>query len=331
MLDIQPSQALLDSVARQHTYLRLSVTELCNFKCHYCLPDGYQGKKNTSELSLKEIQTLLEAMTRLGIKKVRITGGEPSLRKDLNDIIALCKSFSSLEKVCISSNGYKLDEYLPQWIASGIDQVNISIDSIQENSFKLITSSSMLPRILSAIEDAHEQGFTQIKTNTVLLSDELAFQFLPLLDWAKDKPMSIRFIERMQTNDSKLTFDETKTTTEKIRRYLLNNHWTLQESLEHAGPAKVFSHHDFQCRVGLISPYSHQFCDTCNRLRVNAVGNLNLCLFSDNPIELRDYLQRQDVDGLMKCLQFHILNKQPQHYLHNQVSGNTANFSIFGG
>lgn len=322
---------LTDAYQRQFSYLRLSITDLCNFKCNYCLPNGYQGKSSQDELTLDDIKTLVTSFAELGFKKIRLTGGEPSLRKDLLDIIDICKSQPGIEKVCITTNGYKLNHFLPQWIEAGIDQVNISIDSLSPEQFELITASSDLPMIIAAINSAIDNGFSAIKINTVLLREHLNSQVKPLIDWVKNKPIALRFIELMQTGENIDFFERQHVSADQIKSYLSVEGWTKKIRSIHSGPAIEYSHLNHQGSVGVIAPYSKNFCDSCNRLRVTAQGQLHLCLFSEDGKDLKPFLAAGDSEELAAFLQTIVHEKLPKHYLQQQETGATRNFSMLGG
>ena len=322
---------LTDAYQRQFSYLRLSITDLCNFKCNYCLPNGYQGKASQNELCLDEIKTLVASFAELGFKKIRLTGGEPSLRKDLLEIIEICKSQSGIEKVCITTNGYRLNYFLPQWIAAGIDQVNISIDSLSPEQFELITASSDLPMMIGALHRAIDEGFTAIKINTVLLREHMNSQVMPLIDWVKDKPIALRFIELMQTGENTEFFNRQHLSADKIKCLLASQGWNEKARLIHSGPAVEYEHPNHRGSVGIIAPYSKNFCDSCNRLRVTAQGQLHLCLFSEDGKNLRSFLHTGDSFQLTEFLRSSIYEKLPKHYLEQQKTGATRNFSMLGG
>lgn len=327
----QDSIIFRDSYQRPLSYLRLSITDLCNFKCNYCLPNGYQGKSSQTELTLEEVKTLVSSFSRLGFKKIRLTGGEPSLRKDLLAIIDICKSQPGIEKVCITTNGYRLEHFLPQWIEAGIDQVNVSIDSLSPEQFELITSSSDLPKIISALDHAIDNGFTNIKINTVLLRQHIASQVKPLINWVRNRPVSLRFIELMETGENRQFFDLQHVSAGQIKDYLGSCGWIEKDRSPLAGPAIEYNHDEYQGSVGIIAPYSKNFCDSCNRLRVTSQGKLHLCLFADEGIDLRSYLQAQDSHGLTEFLQSRIHQKLPKHYLQQNQTGATRHFAMLGG
>jgi len=330
-LSAQDNIILTDAYQRQFSYLRLSITDLCNFKCSYCLPNGYQGKSSQNELSLDEIQTLVASFAELGFKKIRLTGGEPSLRKDLLNIIDICKSQPGIDKVCITTNGYKLNKFLPQWIDAGIDQVNISIDSLSPERFELITSSSDLPMMMGAIHSATDDGFDRIKINTVLLREHLDSQVKPLINWVKDKPITLRFIELMQTGENADFFNRQHVSADSIKTFLGARGWNKKDRSMHSGPAIEYDHPSYVGSVGIIAPYSKNFCDSCNRLRVTAQGQLHLCLFSDDGKDLRPFLQANSKAQLTEFLHLSIYDKLPKHDLQQQHTGATRNFAMLGG
>ena len=330
-LAVKDDIILTDAYQRQFSYLRLSITDLCNFKCSYCLPNGYEGKASQNELCLDEIKTLIASFAELGFKKIRLTGGEPSLRKDLLQIIDICKSQPGIEKVCITTNGYRLNHFLPQWIAAGIDQVNISIDSLSPEQFELITASSDLPMIIGALNKAIDGGFTAIKINTVLLREQKDSQVMPLIDWVKNKPIALRFIELMETGDNREFFNRQHFSADKVKDLLVDQGWIEKSRLIHAGPAVEYRHSSYLGSVGVIAPYSENFCDTCNRLRVTAQGQLHLCLFSEKGKDLRHLLQTTDSAPLTEFLRSSIYEKLPKHYLQQQKTGATRHFAMLGG
>jgi len=198
---------LTDNFGRRFSYLRLSITDVCNFSCNYCLPDGYQCDQPRDFLSLCEIKRIAKAFAELGTEKIRITGGEPALRKDLPEIIRICKETSGIKKVAITSNGFKLPEHLPQWLDAGIDAINISIDSLDPRQFHAITGHDKLKTILTGIDMALADGRASVKVNTVLMRDHSGREIQSYLNWLKDTPITLRFIELMQTGDNQEFFD----------------------------------------------------------------------------------------------------------------------------
>lgn len=323
---------LRDEFGREFHYLRLSITDVCNFRCNYCLPDGYQGKPGSKFLSLPEISRLVAAFAATGTRKIRITGGEPSVRSDLPDIIAAVKNTAGVDKVVITTNGYKLPERIDAWAAAGLDGINLSMDSLDPAIFQAITGHERLQELLDGLDRALQLGIANAKINTVLMRGFNDNQLERFLAWVKHKPVTLRFIELMQTGDNAEFYTQHHLSGETIKTTLLDRGWQQTPRAQDAGPAQEFRHPDYRGAVGLIMPYSKDFCATCNRLRVSATGKLHLCLFSDNGIDLRHLLQRDDQkEELVLFLQEQLVGKKVSHYLHDGYSGGTRHLSMLGG
>ena len=328
MTDTRP---LTDPYQRRLSYLRLSVTDLCNYRCTYCLPNGYQGKAKPDELTLPEIHTLVTAFAASGTRKIRVTGGEPTLRRDLADIIAACKAAPQIENVALTTNAYRLGKIFPAYRAAGLDKLNVSIDSFNPDTFQKITGKNECQNILRDLETILDSGFYGIKINTLLLR-QYAGQTLPdALAYIKTRPVTLRFIELMQTGDNLGFFNREHLTAAHIEHRLQREGWQLLPRQPHAGPAREYFHRDFAGSIGFIAPYSQDFCTSCNRLRVTAQGKMHLCLFGGTAYDLRGYLKNQDTDGLQQYLRQTVAEKPEHHYLHDKKVGLITNLSMTGG
>ncbi|WP_018984831.1 GTP 3',8-cyclase MoaA [Salinimonas chungwhensis] len=321
---------LEDSYGRRFHYLRLSITEACNFRCQYCLPDGYDGPPNSAFLQLEEIQTLISAFAQMGTSKVRITGGEPSLRRDFCDVIAHAAATPGIERVATTSHGARLFKDGLRWADAGLDQVNISIDSLDPNQFASITGQDKLQQILKGIDLAVEAGI-KVKINTVLLQDFNANRLNRFLAWLKKTPVTLRFIELMETGDHHEFFARQHVSGEPIRRKLIEEGWQPLLREKNAGPAQEYYHPDYAGRIGLIMPYSKDFCKSCNRLRVAANGKLHLCLFSEQGLDIRPYLAQGDVQGVKQFITEALSDKSVSHFLQEGKTGATRNLAMLGG
>ncbi|MCB2386820.1 GTP 3',8-cyclase MoaA [Thalassolituus alkanivorans] len=322
---------LTDRFARRFTYLRLSLTERCNFRCTYCLPEGNDCDTAESDLNIHEVRRLLTAFARLGTRKVRLTGGEPALRRDLSEIISLCKSVPGIEQVALTTNGYNLQKEISGWKKAGLDALNISVDSLDPAIFSRITGADRLHYILQGIDQALQLNFQKVKLNTVLLRQHNTDSLPGFLRFIKDRPVSLRFIELMRTNDNAGFYQEQHLSGEFIRQQLTEDGWQLQPKATTDGPALEYAHPDYAGRVGLIMPYSKDFCSSCNRLRVSSKGELFLCLFADEHQSLRELLQSDDPAPVEAFLQRAIGGKEESHYLHQQRSGQTRHLAMIGG
>ncbi|WP_392561438.1 GTP 3',8-cyclase MoaA [Orbus sturtevantii] len=322
---------LVDGYQRRFEYLRLSLTEQCNFRCQYCLPDGYHPDRTNQFLAMPEIKRVINAFSELGVKKVRLTGGEPTLRRDFTDIISSIADYSSIKEIALTTNGSRLYHNIAQWKDAGLTSLNVSIDSFSPQQFALITGENKLHQVMRGIDKAFEVGMAKIKINTVLMrgvNDDLSY----CLPWLKEHNVDLRFIELMETGEGQSYFKRYHMSGEKIEQQLLKQGWQLMVKEGLSGPAKVYQHTDYLGRIGLIMPYAKNFCQSCNRLRISAIGKLHYCLFGDSAIELRDLLSN---DGQKILLQQRILNslkmKPETHFLHQHDAGITQNLSFIGG
>ncbi|MCP4955365.1 MAG: GTP 3',8-cyclase MoaA [Photobacterium aquimaris] len=322
---------LSDNFGRRFSYLRLSITDVCNFRCNYCLPDGYQCEQPRDFLSLAEITRLTAAFAQLGTEKIRITGGEPALRKDLPDIISICKATQGIKKVALTTNGFKLPEHLPHWLDAGINAINISIDSLDPRQFHAITGHDKLDAILAGIDTGLADGRAQIKVNTVLMREYSGKDIQTYLDWLKDTPVTLRFIELMQTGDNQAFFDAQHVQGSRIKQNLILDGWLPVIQHKSAGPAQEFYHPDYQGKIGLIMPYSKDFCNSCNRLRVSSSGKLHLCLFGEEGLSLRDHLHLDDIEPLQAHILSLLGDKKAAHFLHDKLTGGTKHLAMLGG
>lgn len=324
-------QPLTDSFSRRLTYLRLSITDFCNFRCEYCLPNGYQGKRPDNELSVSEIATLIRGFAQVGTRKVRITGGEPSIRRDVVEIIQTIKQTSGIETVAMTSNGYKLGKHLANWQAAGLNQLNISMDSFDAATFHQMTGFDMLPQLMTDMDQLLETTDIKLKINSILMAETAFDNLINAMNYVKNRPVTYRFIEFMQTSDNSNLFFAQHTQASTITDYLLKHGWQTNTRGSADGPAIEYSHPDYLGRIGIIAPYAAHFCDSCNRLRVSSVGKVHLCLFDQGNYDIREHLQQNDVRGLVNTLQRFMPIKPEHHHLHDSNSGMMNNLSMIGG
>jgi cyclic pyranopterin phosphate synthase len=322
---------LSDGFGRRFEYLRLSITDLCNFRCNYCLPDGVDCSTNKDFLSTQEIKILIEAFARLGTKKIRITGGEPGLRKDLDEIIAMCANTPGIEQVGLTTNGFNLQRNIDNWYASGLTNLNVSADSLDPRMFNAITGHDKLQKVLDGVMRASSLGLNNIKLNAVLLNSFNYHQLDDYLEWLKNKPVTVRFIELMETGDNKSFFKKNHVSGETIKRKLIANGWTQIIRDKLSGPAQEFYHPDYEGKIGLIMPYSKDFCQSCNRLRVSSSGQLHLCLFAELGIDLRPLLKAGKVEPVCDALIAAMSNKAASHELQHHFTGATQHLASLGG
>lgn len=324
--------ALVDSFGRQFPYLRLSITDVCNFRCTYCLPAGYQKTCAPEFLTLEEITRLVNAFARLGVHKIRITGGEPTIRKDFTDIARQISQHPAISKLAFTTNGYRLKAHAKEWRRAGLTHINVSIDSLKPENFQAITGHDKLEDVLAGVDAALEAGFEQVKINAVLLKGQNDHEFADFLGRVKTSPMSIRFIELMQTGDNAEYFQKYHLSADVLRQHLIKGGWQQKPREPDAGPAEIYTHDAYRGSIGLIAPYAKDFCTNCNRLRVTARGDLRLCLFGSLGVSLRHLLQDDNQqDRLCALISKQLAYKASSHFLGLGDTGITPHLASVGG
>lgn len=333
-MNFQPPE-LLDGHRRRFHYLRLSITEVCNFRCTYCLPDGWRkadGAHPASYLTVEEISRLVRAFAGLGLSKIRLTGGEPSVRKDLGEIIGTVAAVAGIRTVALTTNGWNLRRHLPEWRAAGLTNLNVSIDSLVARDFHAITGHDRLAEVLAGLDLAIEMQLPSVKVNAVLLRETAAKGFGDWAGFVRRRPIAVRFIELMRTGDNAEYFAGHHVRGAVLRDWLEAHGWERAERRFDDGPAVEYTHPDHLGRIGLIAPYAPGFCDTCNRLRVTSRGKMRLCLFGDGGLDLRDLLQDDaDIPELRARVRSGLTGKAASHFLHQNDPGATRNLSQVGG
>ena len=329
-------QILKDSFGRTFPYIRLSITDVCNFKCGYCLPNGYQVDKsdNRKFLHIDEIKRLSKVFSKLGVQKIRLTGGEPTVRKDFFEIIKILKNEAEIKKVVITTNGYHLDDKAKMLVDSGLNGINISIDSLDRNIFKTVTGHDRLTEILKGIKILQDLNFSNIKINAVLLNNINASEkdFNTWSSFIKKNKIDLRYIELMQTGENLDYFKKYHISSKVFKEYLDKNNWIYQTFGKDAGPSLNYINPEYKGKFGIIAPYSKDFCKTCNRLRITSRGDLRLCLFGNTGISIRHLLQKDDqTEELQDLIMGQMKFKKESHHLELGETGLTKNLSTTGG
>ena len=293
------------SFGRTIQYLRLSVTDLCNYRCIYCMPqEGVCKKHHADMLTIEEMTEIVRAAHALGINKVRLTGGEPLVRKGLITLCRNIKAIDSAIELGITTNGSLLSPIAKELNAAGVDRLNISLDSLDPETFNKITRGGDPQEVLSGIKAAQDAGFENIKINMVLLKGFNDGELYGFIDLTKDNAIHVRFIELMPLGVAKDWERDRFMTTAMIEGMLQN-----AELLKIDGVARVYRLPDHKGTVGLICPMSQSFCPSCNKIRVTADGKLKPCLHSDQEIDLRG-LQGKALEEAIKS---GILQKPESH------------------
>ena len=324
---------LADPHGRRFDYLRLSLTDVCNFRCSYCLPDGYRKAHGApGNLSVAEITRLVRGFAALGLWKIRLTGGEPTLRPEFDAIARAVSGVPGIRRLAMTTNGYRLAERAHAYFDAGLRAINISVDSLKSELFHTITGHDRLGEILDGVAACRDAGFERIKINTVLMKGINDSELDDFIDFVAERDLALRFIEVMRTNDNAAFFDARHLAGQSVIDRLEQRGWSRRARSLGDGPAVEYAHPDAKGRIGIIAPYAKDFCSTCNRLRVSASGKLHLCLFGDGGIDLRDLLQRDDQQAeLIHRITLLVGTKAASHDLANGNSGATPHLASIGG
>ena len=291
------SKRLIDRFGRHVTYARLSVTDRCDFRCVYCMSEDMTFLPRAQVLTLEEIYTLARVFTGLGVTKLRLTGGEPLVRRNILWLVREIGKLPGLKELVLTTNGSQLDRLAEPLSDAGVKRINVSLDSLHEERFRTITRVGDLNKVLRGIEAARAAGFKRLKLNTVILKNRNEDEILDLVNFVVERGMDISFIEEMplgliDDHDRALTFYSS----DEVRRDIESRYHLIPTTETTGGPARYFKVADTDSRVGFISPHSHNFCESCNRVRVTVQGMLLLCLGQEHSVDLRHVLRANPGD-----------------------------------
>ncbi len=310
--------ALVDSFGRKMTYLRLSVTDRCNLRCCYCMPQAdFNWMPHDNILSFEEILRLVRVLARQGVRKIRLTGGEPLVRKDVVRLMEGLSGLEGVEEMCLTTNGVVLPELAGSIFNLGIRHINISLDTLRRDRFRMITGRDMFEKVWDGIQRCIALGFSPIKINFVMIKGKNDDEIRDFALLAARYPVEVRFIEFMPVGRGSNWGKECFVPSDQAVQAIEDGAGKLvpRKRTKYSGPAELYSLRGGKGTIGFISPLSHRFCRECNRLRVTADGRLRLCLFSDREIPLRDMLRRQvSDDELAEFLSGAVMEK-PARYL----------------
>ena len=288
---------LIDRFGRQINYLRISVTDRCDFRCIYCMAEDMQFVPRSQLLTLEEVFQIGNTFVDLGVKKIRITGGEPLTRKNIMYLFEKLGELEGLEDFTVTTNGTQLERYATALRSAGVTRVNISLDSLRPARFKHITRVGDLNKVLDGIEAAQAAGFKKIKLNTVVLKNKNHDEVLDLLEFARNNDLDISYIEEMplgiiDEHDRAYAYYSS----DNILNDLSTRYELMPTTESTGGPSRYYRMPDSKTRVGFISPHSHNFCAQCNRVRLTAEGKLLLCLGQEHSKDLRYVVRSHPAD-----------------------------------
>jgi cyclic pyranopterin phosphate synthase len=285
-------ETLVDRFGRTVDYIRISVTDRCDFRCVYCMEPDTRFVPHNEVLTLEELAFVARAFTELGVKKIRLTGGEPLVRRNVVKLMHDITILPGLRELVLTTNGSQLERMAGAIKATGVKRINISLDSLDPERFARITRTGQLAPVLAGIEAARAAGFEQLKINAVILNHRNQDEVIPLTRYAAERGMDISFIEEMPLG---VIADHDRAeayySSDRIRADLETAFTLLPSTDNTGGPSKYFRLLETNTRVGFISPHSHNFCDTCNRVRLTAEGRLLLCLGQEHSMDLRAVLR----------------------------------------
>lgn len=280
--------ALIDGFGRQISYVRLSVTDRCDFRCVYCMSEDMVFLPRQQILSLEELYRIGRVLVSLGVSKIRLTGGEPLIRQNIVWLVEKLASLAGLKELTLTTNGSQLTRLAKPLKEAGLSRINISLDSLQEDRFKQITRTGELSEVLAGIEAAQQAGFKNIKLNSVILKGKNDDEILDLVNFIRQNQLDIAFIEEMPLGViTEHQRAETYISNDQIHD-MISQHYPLLAAAETTGgPARYYRMSDSDSRIGFISPHSHNFCGSCNRVRVTVEGRLLLCLGNEHSADLK--------------------------------------------
>ena len=323
-----------DAFGRPMNYLRISLTDRCNFRCVYCMPAiGMKFQPREEMLTDEELIRLVGLFAQLGFTKLRLTGGEPTVRPHLVDLIREMKAFDGIKEISMTTNALLLGRIAGDLKEAGLDRVNISIDTLDPVKFKTMTRGGRFDLVWQGIEAADAVGMRPIKLNTVVLKDQNEFQVGEMAKLTLEKDWQVRFLEIMPMEGVGVVYDESLVTSDQTQARLEAEFGPLEPvSADPSDPARVWRIPGAKGTIGFISPISQPFCETCNRVRLTSDGNLRLCLLRPDEVSLRDRMRMgQSDEELLDHLRAGIYRKPWGHRVHEGDRTTVRGMSQIGG
>ncbi|HBW82650.1 MAG TPA: GTP 3',8-cyclase MoaA [Gammaproteobacteria bacterium] len=312
---------LVDRFGRHVDYIRLSVTDRCDFRCVYCMTEEMTFMPRKEILSLEELYQVAKAFTELGVKKIRLTGGEPLVRTNVMTLVEKLGALPGLQELLLTTNGSQLTTYAARLKEAGVNRINISIDSLRADRFQRISRVGKLHKVLAGIDSAIANGFERIRLNSVVMKGYNEDEVLALTDYALDRNLDIAFIEEMPLGEaSDHAREDTTCSNAWVRAQIEKKYQLLDSSTRTAGPSRYAQVTGFSSRIGFISPVTHNFCEDCNRVRITVEGRLLLCLGNEHSVDLRAILRdvSKDIGDLKNALVASMDIKPERHYFYNR-------------
>ena len=324
-------KALTDTFGRQIEYLRLSVTDRCDLRCNYCMPMGFRDFRVPENwLNDSEIVRMVQAFASLGLKKIRLTGGEPLVRKNLSKLASKISAITGIEDLSLSTNATQLGKYAEDLNQAGVQRLNISLDTLDRHDYEHITGRDVLHNVLDGIEMAKHLGFEPIKINMVVMAGINDHQIYPMLSYCIEHDFTLRLIEIMPMGSSgqKARY----LNLQPIKRDIQDKFDLVDSIMTGGGPARYLASRDGKFKVGFITPISQHFCASCNRVRLGVDGTLYLCLGQDDRYEFRELLRSDISDSdLREAISIAISRKPERHEFKDSPTKIVRLMSMTGG
>jgi cyclic pyranopterin phosphate synthase len=329
----QPEQNLIDPFGRKIEYVRLSVTDKCNLRCFYCMPKGFKNFENpANRLTFDEIERVIGAFGELGVHRVRLTGGEPLLRKNLARLSSRLSELSGINDLSLSTNATLLESQAEALYSAGIRRINVSLDTLDRDRYADITGGGKLDSVLQGLQRAHQVGFKPIKINMVVMKDTPLDEYQRIMEYCMRYGFTLRFIETMPMGSPGRSGSEQYLSLEKVRQRLDRQYHLVPGLMTGGGPAKYYRINGTDFQIGFITPISQHFCATCNRVRISVDGTLYLCLGQNDKVKIRPLLRAGISDGELKQTIVDAISKKPEKHEFNQKPGQIVRFmSMTGG
>ena len=304
---------LIDPFKRKISYVRVSVTDRCDFRCTYCMSEDMEFLPKKDVLSLEELDRLCNTFIDLGVKKLRITGGEPLVRKNIMQLFSNLgkKLGQGLEELTLTTNGSQLDRYAKDLFENGVRRINVSLDSLEKNKFKKITRIGDLDKVINGIMVAKKAGL-KIKINAVALKGINDNEILNLVNWCGENKFSLTFIEVMPMGEiGEKRADQYMPLTE-VKSLIQTKYSLTEDSLRTGGPARYVHCHETDQKIGFITPHTHNFCELCNRVRITCTGEMYMCLGQQDKADLKSPLRKSENDQLLKHVIYEAISRKPK-------------------
>ncbi len=325
--------SLSDAFGRSIDYIRLSVTDRCDLRCFYCMPEGFKDFETPDHwLSFDEIERVIAAFGRLGVRRVRITGGEPLVRKGLSELTARLGQLHGIEDLSLSSNAVQLARHARALREGGVRRLNVSLDTLNAEKFARITGGGKLQKVIDGLMAAKAEGFHPIKINMVAMKGVNDDEFEAMFEFCREHGFTLRFIETMPMGDTGRSALGQYLSLQEVKERLMQRYGLVDTVMDGGGPARYMKPADSDMRIGFITPMSQHFCETCNRVRLAVDGTLYMCLGQEHNYPLRELLREGISDEELEQHIIKAINLKPERHEFSEKPEQSIRFmSMTGG